>query len=334
MNRTRLLPLASLIAFLAPAGRAPAQPAQLPTLIVAPFSGDYTHIQYWQPAVGQGLAEMLVTEIAKLNKFQVLETTQLDVLKNEIRQGQDGWIALDEKVEKGGFAGADFMFSGKVTRFGSQEQKIGLGGFVPGNLGRLGVRQTTSDVRIDWRLVDVATRKIIKTGSAVGQQKGAGFDVGVNVRGSGGGIGFNNREFMDSALGKATVAALGQITGELGPLPLPESGRQKMRAAQNAAATAEVNTALQALRNTPGKVLAVAGKDAVIVSLGSKHGYKSGDKLNLYETVEIKDDKGAVVFTEEKLVGEVVLQSVQEERSKASYAGNLELKTGWVVKGK
>jgi hypothetical protein len=139
---------------------------------------------------------------------------------------------------------------------------------------------------------------------------------------------------MDSALGKATVAALGQITGELGPTPLPESGRQKMRAAQNAAATAEVNTALQALRNTPGKVLAVAGKDAVIVSLGSKHGFKPGDKLSLYETVEIKDDKGAVVFTDEKLVGEVILQSVQDERSKASYAGNLELKSGWVVKGK
>jgi len=41
-----------------------------------------------------------------------------------------------------------------------------------------------------------------------------------------------------------------------------------------------------------------------------------------------------VVFTEEKLVGEVVLQSVQHDRSKASYSGNLDVKAGWIVKVK
>jgi hypothetical protein len=99
----------------------------------------------------------------------------------------------------------------------------------------------------------------------------------------------------------------------------------------NKEATAAAEAAAS-LRSTPGKVLAVASKDAIIVSLGSKHGFKDGDKLNLYEAVEIKDEKGAVVFTEEKLVGEVTLQSVQEERSKAAYAGDLTIKAGWVVK--
>jgi hypothetical protein len=81
-------------------------------------------------------------------------------------------------------------------------------------------------------------------------------------------------------------------------------------------------------------VLAVGGKDAVIVSLGSKQGFKSGDKLNLYELSEVKDDKGVVVFADEKLAGEIILQAVQEERSKASYTGNREIKPGWVVKAK
>ena len=80
--------------------------------------------------------------------------------------GQDGWVEQSEKVDKGGFAAADFMFTAKVTRFGSKQTKIGLGGFVPGNLGNLGIKQSDNDVRIDWRLVDVATRKIIKTGWA------------------------------------------------------------------------------------------------------------------------------------------------------------------------
>jgi curli biogenesis system outer membrane secretion channel CsgG len=315
-------------------GGARAADTGLPTLIVAPFSGDITHIAYWQPAMGEGLCEMLITELGKINKFQVLESTQLGALKDEIKMGEDGWVEQGEKVDKGGFAAADFMFTAKVTRFGNKETKVGLGGFVPRSLGNLGVKQTTADVRIDWRLVDAANRKIIKTGSSTAAEKGLGFNAAVNVTGHGGGIGFDNKEFMESALGKATVKALNQITEDVRPISLPESGRVKIKTGQANQQAAAATAASQALRSTPGKVLAVAAKDAVIVSLGSSQGLKAGDKLDLYETVETKDASGAVVFTDEKLVGEVVLQSVQADRSKASYSGNAEVKAGWVVKAK
>ncbi|HZR20784.1 MAG TPA: CsgG/HfaB family protein, partial [Verrucomicrobiae bacterium] len=187
----------------------------LPTLIVPAFTGDSTALAYWQPAMGAGLSEMLITEVGKLNKFQVLETTQLDALKDEIKMGDDGWVEPSEKVEKGGFAGADFMFNAKVTRFGNKDTQVGLGGFASGALGGLGVHQTTADIRLDWRLVDVATRKIIKTGSATASQKGGGFSLGGAGTGGGGGIGFDNQEFVDSALGKATVKALAIITADL-----------------------------------------------------------------------------------------------------------------------
>ena len=316
------------------AGRALAEDSGPPTLFVAPFSGSTTAIQYWQPAMGEGLCEMLITELGKINKFQVLESTELGALKDEIKMGEDGWVEQSEKVEKGGFAAADFMFTGKVTRFGNKETKVGLGGFVPGSLGNLGVRQSVADVRIDWRLVDAANRKIIKTGSSTASQKGLGFNVGVAVDGHGGGIGFDNKEFMDSALGKATVTALKQIIADVTPVTLPESGRRKQKAGVASQQAAAANAASQALRATPGKVLAVASKDAIILSLGANQGFKAGDKLNLYETVDTKDASGAVVFTDEKLVGEVVLQSVQDDRSKASYSGNLDVKSGWVVKAK
>jgi curli biogenesis system outer membrane secretion channel CsgG len=334
MKKNLLAFLCSSILAAGITSRALAEDGGQPTLFVAPFSGSTAAIQYWQPAMGEGLSEMLITELGKINKFQVLESTELGALKEEIKMGEDGWVQQNEKVEKGGFAAADFMFVGKVTRFGSKQTKVGLGGFVPGSLGNLGVRQSDADVRIDWRLVDAANRKIIKTGSSTASKKGLGFDVGVGVNGHGGGIGFDNREFMESALGKATVLALKQITDEVGPIPLPESGRRKQKAGAANQQAAAANAAAQALRATPGKVLAVAAKDAVIVSLGSNQGFKAGDKLNLYETVDTKDASGAVVFTEEKLVGEVVLQSVQEDRSKASYAGNLDVKSGWTVKAK
>ena len=312
--------------------RAHSEGNSLPTLFVAPLDGDMSQIQGWQPALGEGLAEMLITELGKINKFQVLESTALEHLKGEIKLGDEGFVGKDEKVEKGGWAGADFMFRGKVTRFGSKTQGVNLGGFVPGNLGNLGVKQSKSDVRIDWRLVDVATRKVIRTGQAVADEKGVGFDVGVGVGGRGGTIGFNNSEFMNSALGKATVKAINLIMSDVRTMDVPASGRlqSKEKAAQMEKAAAEA--AFTEVRSAPGKVLAVPSKGVVIVSLGSKQGFKAGDKVKIYETIETKDDKGNVVFTEEKLAGEITLQTVQEDRSKASYDGPTEIKTGWVVR--
>jgi curli biogenesis system outer membrane secretion channel CsgG len=302
----------------------------LPTCFVAPFSGDTTAIQYWQPAMGEGLGEMLTTELGKLNKFQMLEVNQIGDLKNEINMGADGWVDQAQKVDKGGFAAADFMFTAKVTRFGSKESHIGLGGFAPGGFGNLGLHQNVADVRIDWRLVDVATRKIVKTGSASAQEKGGGFDVGSNVGGNGGNISMGNSEFRDSALGHATEKTLAQIIADVQGTTLPESGRVK----QKAGLTAKASAAEEALKHTPGKVLAVASKDTLIVSLGSKLGFKEGDKLNLYQTNDVKDDKGNVVFTDEKLVGEITLSGVQEDRSRASYSGDVPVQQGWTVKAK
>ncbi len=152
------------------------------------------------------------------------------------------------------------------------------------------------------------------------------------MSGRGGNIGFSNQEFLNSALGKATVKAVNDIVQQLSSYDVPESGRtHRMADAANKIA-AEAQAAIQALKQTAGKVLAVVNKSTVIVSLGSKHGYKNGDKLKVYEVVETKDDKGTVVFTEEKFAGDLVLDSVQDERSKGTYAGTAEVKSGWTVK--
>jgi len=311
-----------------------AEEAGRPTVFVAPLDGDMTQILGWQPALGEGLAEMLITELTRVGKFEVLESTALKELVDEIQLGEAGFVNEKEKVDKGGFAGADFMLRGKVTRFGAKSERIGLDGFVPGSLGGLGIKMNNSDVRIDWRLVDTYSRKIVKSGSAVAAEKGAGFDIGVAIKGSGGRIGYDNREFMNSALGKATAKAVTNLVQEVAAISLPPSGRSRSKAQAQNKQEAEQAAATATLKATPGKVLAVVSKTTVIVSLGSKHGLKLGDKLMLYEAVETKDDKGAVVFTEEKLVGEVTLETVQEDRSKAIYAGDLEIKNGWVVKAK
>ncbi|MBM3846151.1 MAG: hypothetical protein FJ405_07695 [Verrucomicrobia bacterium] len=167
--------------------------------------------------------------------------------------------------------------------------------------------------------------------------------MGVGVNGHGGGIGFDNKEFMGSGLGKATAKAVSNLVVAVQGLAVPVSGRAKSKvkgeearqmAAQQAVATQQSAdaAALAGLRDTPGKVVATPSKTVLIVSLGSKHGFKVGDKLKLYETVDTKDDKGNVVFSEEKLAGEVTIDAVNPETSKVSHAGDKEVKAGWVVK--
>ena len=112
--------------------------ASQPTMFVAPLEGDASQVMGWQPALGDGLAEMLITELSKLGKFQMVESTALKDLAEEIKLGESGYVNQQEKVDKGGWAGADFMFRGKVTRFGSNQNKVGLGGFVPGQSWQLG----------------------------------------------------------------------------------------------------------------------------------------------------------------------------------------------------
>jgi hypothetical protein len=151
---------------------------------------------------------------------------------------------------------------------------------------------------------------------------------------------------MNSALGRATVKAIALIVNDVTTLSLSPSGRQKNKAvtaaaaqpvvvAQNTAqATAVAAAAPVEIKNATGKVLAAPNKESVIINLGRQDGFKPGDRLNLFELNEIKDDQGVVVFKDEKLAGEIVLKQVEDDRSKATYSGELAVKQGWVVRGK
>src|SRR5207302_9608463 len=124
---------------------------------------------------------------------------------------------------------------------------------------------------------DVYTRKVLKTGSSTASQKGASFDLGVAVNGHGGNVGFSNQEFMNSALGKASAKAVTNLVQNLVSLDLPESGRSRSKSLAQTKQNELSNAAMDALRRTPGKVLAIVDKNIMIVSVGTKQGFKPGD---------------------------------------------------------
>lgn len=290
----------------------------VPTLSVAPTKPQ--DIAYWQPSMGEGLAQMLVTELNNLPNFKVLESLALDDLRSERELGEKGEVAADEAVKKGQWKGADYTFKTVVTRFGAKQKTYGGGSWLPG-AGQFAVKTTENEVQIDWRIIDNATREIVPGGSgrADGIEKGTSYNFS---SWTGGGFN-NNREFRDSALGKATMKAIAQIVDQVKQLNVGPGGRTL--AAENAAAEKAA-----ALRNVKGAVTLVDGKE-IWVSLGANNGFKKGDKLKIYKPVEKKNSKGVVVATTYEAAGEITLLKVQKDKSMGQYSGDAQVAEDWAV---
>ena len=297
---------------------------KVPTISVAKTEGN--GVASWQPAMGEGLAQMIITEMANLPNFKVLESVALDDLRAERALGESGEVAQNESVKKGQWKGADYTFKSTVTRFGSKEQNFGGGGVpVPTPFGigggHFGVRKTENEVQIDWRIIDNASREIVQgaTGRAVGVEKGTGFNFGA----MGGGGFSNNREFMDSALGKATMKALAQIIEKVKTLDVGPGARtlnNEAEAAQNAAA----------IRNVKGVVKLVDGAE-IWVSLGANNGFAKGNKIKIYQPIEKKNKKGEVVATTYEPVAEIILIKVQKDKSMGTYTGSAKIAEDFVA---
>jgi len=315
----------SLLAALALApfpGRAADQ--QAPTISVA--KTEASGVASWQPAMGEGLAHMIITEMANLPNFKVLESVALDDLRAERALGESGEVSQSESVKKGQWKGADYTFKSTVTRFGAKEKSYGAGGipiptpFGPG-AGGFSVKKTENEVQIDWRIIDNASREIVSgaTGRAVGIEKGTGFNLSTWA---GGGFS-DNSEFMDSALGKATMKALAQIIDKVRTLEIGPGARAlnaQNEAAQNAAA----------LRNVKGVVKLVEGNE-VWVSLGANNGFAKGDKIAIYQAVDKKNSKGEVIATSYKPVAEIILDKVQKDKSMGTYNGTAKIAEDFIA---
>jgi curli biogenesis system outer membrane secretion channel CsgG len=291
----------------------------IPTLSIAPTKAQ--DIAYWQPSMGEGLAQMLVTEFNNLPNFKVLESLALDDLRAERELGEKGEVAANEAVQKGQWKGADYTFKTVVTRFGAKDKSYGGGGSWVSGLPNVRIKTSESEVQIDWRIIDNATREVVPGGSgrASGIEKGTSWNFS---SWNGGGFS-NNREFRDSALGKATMKAIAQIVDQVKKLDVGPGGRTL--AAQSAAAEKAAT-----MRNVKGAVQMVDGKE-IWVSLGSKNGFQKGDKLKIYKPIEKKNSKGVVVATTYEVVGEITLEKVQKDKSMGEYSGAAQISEDWAV---
>ncbi len=295
---------------------------KVPTISIA--RTEASGISYWQPTMGDGLAQMLITELSRLPNFKVLESVALDDLRAERALGENGEVSEKERVKKGQWKGADYTFKSTITRFGCKESSFGgFGGLLRNTPLRIGegfaVKQTENEVQIDWRIVDNASREVVSgaVGRASGLEKGTSFNFN-----SWGGSGFNNnREFAGSALGKATMKAIAQIVTQVGGLSLGPGAR-------TVNSQTELAQAAATKRSVKGTVRLVDGRE-VWVSLGTNNGFAPGDKVKIYKPIEKRNKRNELIAVAYEPIAEIILRKVQKDQSQGECSSSVEIAEDW-----
>ena len=183
-----------------------------PVIVISNLGGSKADVPGWQPAVGQGISEMLIESLENSDKkFQVLETAEATGSQNESKSGASNSAGSATKSATGGSAGSrkpaavgaassgnsdasdaassekpdtsspadsDFIFSGEVTQFTMQTNSSKVGDFISSSpFAGLGAKVYTAHVQIEWRLVDSETKKVVKRGITVCSASGSEFDM-------------------------------------------------------------------------------------------------------------------------------------------------------------
>jgi hypothetical protein len=196
------------------------------------------------------------------------------------------------------------------------------GPFGPGGIPSFSSKKSVNKITIVWRIVDIASRRIIATDTAEGIEKGSSVQVG--------GFNFSKEQSRDSALGKATQKAVTIIIGQVRELNLPTGDRAKRQELAQQQQKADADAQYWQLRSVRGKVELVDGKE-IWINLGSQIGFAEGDKVKIYRTVEKKNSEGKVVLTKYEEVAIIQLTTVKKDKSMGICTGAEPIKEGWAA---
>lgn len=189
-----------------------------PTVAVLDF--DFGTVDRWWSGtwdIGKGLSDMLVDELVNDGSFRVIERKRLDaILAEQNFSNSDRADPSQASVAKLGKAlGVKYMIVGSITKFGTENKKVGVGGggFGGGRfgLGKVGTSQGKATVAITARIIDTTTGEILVSKKGEGTSKRSGLllgGAGGGGAGAMGGIEMGSSDFRETVLGEATEAAV------------------------------------------------------------------------------------------------------------------------------
>lgn len=187
---------------------------------VAVLDFDFGTVDRWWSGnwdVGKGISDLLVDELVNDGSFRVIERKRLDaILAEQNFSNSDRADPSQASVAKIGKAlGVKYMIVGSVTKFGTENKRVGVGGggFGGGRfgLGRVGTSQGKATVAVTARIIDTTTGEILVSKKGEGTSKRSGLLLGGAGGGAAGAMGdieMGSSDFRETVLGEATETAI------------------------------------------------------------------------------------------------------------------------------
>lgn len=237
------------------------------------FEDKTDHSWHWWDgrAPGDGMADMLTTELVKSGKYTVIERQEISKIMEEQNLGMTGRVTEQSAAQIGKLLGVELAVMGSVTEFGHSKSEKGgrFKGF------GLGVSNQKATVAVDVRFVNTNTGEILAADNVRKEESSGGISVSTPQ------VDFNNQnDFDNSIVGKATRACIEDIIGLVD----------------------------KQMTDMPweGKIIMVQGA-TIYMKPGEDSGVKIGDTFSVYSKGEelIDPDTGLSLGSEETKVGTI-----------------------------
>lgn len=154
---------------------------------------------------GEGMADMLITELVKTGRYLVVERTELQRVMDEQALGLSGAVTKQTAAHVGELLGAELAVFGTISEFGYSKGELGgakkgIGGF------GVGVKSQAATVAVDVRMVNSSTGEIIGADNVRTKEKKRGLKFSNKDLAFG-----SQNDFDESLVGKATRDAIEKI---------------------------------------------------------------------------------------------------------------------------
>lgn len=134
---------------------------------------------WWNPSIGDGMADMLTTALFNSGRFIVLEREAIDDVMAEQDFGASGRVREDTAAAIGEIEGAELLVVAAVTEF--SENASGRSGSIGGSrigrvIGGIAGGSSSAHMAIDLRIIDTNTSRVLAATSVEGEAKD--FNIG------------------------------------------------------------------------------------------------------------------------------------------------------------
>lgn len=266
------------------------------------------------PNVGKSVADLLLTRLVQGGKASLIERAAIDKLIAEQNFSNSDRADPVTAAKIGRILGVDAIILGTITHYDYEDKVTGGGGTSFGGFGRASMstkHDIKARVQIDARIVSTDSAEVLGAVQGAGDfmKKGVKVDVRDTSRIMNAGGPGNNNPVMTEAMDKA-IAELGtQIEAALPRVPMH-------------------------VPTVEGLVADVSETGRLVLNVGSRDGVKQGDHLQVYRVgKEIRDPAtGKVLLRDDTLVGDAVVNVVNEGSSIAQYTGAQKPQVGDAVK--